>query len=81
MTEKDEISRKAQRDLDRLANDGNLSASPQLRSSAKSVRDHFTAADSEQNDPAELWGTRIGRGLAAVAFVGLAIWLYFGLSS
>lgn len=79
MTDDDEITRKARRDLERLANEGNLSASPLLQSTAKTVSDHFTAADSEQKDPAELWGTRIGRGLAAFAFVGLSIWLYFRL--
>jgi hypothetical protein len=37
---------------------------------------HFGAADTPDNDAIELWGRRIGRGLSAVAFVGLAIYLY-----
>ena len=44
-------------------------------SSLVRAADHFTAKDADQNDPAELWGKRVGRGVAAVAFVVLAIWL------
>jgi hypothetical protein len=40
------------------------------------ARDHFGAADTPAGDPAELWGRRIGRGLSAVAFVALAVYLY-----
>jgi hypothetical protein len=37
---------------------------------------HFGAADTPPSDAIELWGRRIGRGLSAIAFVGLAIYLY-----
>jgi hypothetical protein len=37
---------------------------------------HFGAADRNANDPAEVWGARVGRGLGLLAFVGLAIYLY-----
>lgn len=37
--------------------------------------DHFTAKDADQDDPAELWGKRVGRAFAVVAFVALAVWL------
>lgn len=40
------------------------------------ARDHFGAADTPPDDPAELWGRRIGRGLSAVAFLALAVYLY-----
>lgn len=37
---------------------------------------HFSAADADSSDPVELWGRRIGRGLAALAFLGFCIYLY-----
>lgn len=73
----DETTAKARRDLDRLAQEGGLSASPALRNKATSVRDHFTAADADPADPIEIWGTRIARALALVGFILLAVWLYF----
>jgi hypothetical protein len=39
------------------------------------ARDHVLAADVEQNDWAEYWGTRIGRILGVVLVVGLIAWL------
>ena len=38
---------------------------------------HFGGADAEPSDPIEIWGRRIGRALAAVAFVGFCIYLYW----
>lgn len=37
---------------------------------------HFGAADVPAGDPVELWGRRIGRGLSAIAFVALCVYLY-----
>lgn len=39
------------------------------------VRDHLAAEDADKGDPVEVWGTRIGRALAIVAFVVLILWL------
>lgn len=75
MTERDEQSRAARRELERLNEEGGLFAAPRLKARTRSLRGHFAAEDADQDDPMELWGTRIGRGLAAVAFVFLAIWL------
>lgn len=54
-----------------------------LAGAAKRAGDHFTAKDATSDaaasgaaDPMELWGRRIGRGLALIAFVGLCIYLY-----
>ncbi len=48
-------------------------------SSMKRVTDdlaqHFRADDAEQNEWAELWGTRIGRTLGLIAFVILVVYL------
>lgn len=72
----DETVRTAKRELARLSDEGGLSASPALKSRVASVRAHFAAEDADQADMAELWGTRIARGLAVIAFVGLCGWLY-----
>ena len=79
MNDQDETSRKAREDLDRLSGQGNLSASPLLKQSTDGLRRHFSATDADQTDSAELWCTRIGRGLAAVAFLVLVLWLVFGV--
>ncbi|MEL6819220.1 MAG: hypothetical protein AAFP80_11270 [Pseudomonadota bacterium] len=39
------------------------------------VANHLTAKDADPDDPAELWGKRVARGLSLVAFIVLAVWL------
>lgn len=80
MAERDRQAEKARRDLARLSEEGGLFATPTLKAKTRSVHGHFTAADADQSDAIEVWGTRIGRGLAAVAFVLLAVWLMFYLA-
>ncbi|MGJ8569081.1 MAG: hypothetical protein ACSHXI_00100 [Hoeflea sp.] len=71
----DETVRQAKRSLDRLGEEGGLTASPVMKSAANSVRDHFTAKDANKSDRIEVWGTRIARGLALVALGGLVLWM------
>ncbi|HSP25612.1 MAG TPA: hypothetical protein VLQ65_10575 [Saliniramus sp.] len=33
---------------------------------------------ADPNDPVEIWGKRIGRGLSVVLFIGLVYWLVMG---
>lgn len=73
--QEDETVREAKRRLDQLSGEGGLSATPALKSAARNLRGHFSAEDADKTDAAELWGTRIARGLALVAFAGLVIWL------
>ena len=77
MVDKDDAERvrEANRIIARAAGEGGLTSTPELKARARNVRDHFTAQDADQADNAELWGTRIARGLAAVFFVGLVIYL------
>lgn len=75
MKDRDEESRAARRELERLKGEGGLFSAPGLKAKTRSLRDHFKARDADQDDPMEVWGTRIGRGFAAVAFVVLAVWL------
>lgn len=77
MKDEDEKMREAKRTLERIGQEGGLSATPAMKSTAKSVRDHFSAADADKTDSAEVWGTRIARGLALVALIGL-VWFLFG---
>ncbi len=44
------------------------------------ARDHMAGSDADQQDAAEVWGTRVGRILSLAAFVALSIWLFFFLT-
>ena len=77
----DETVRQAKRTLDRIGEEGGLSATPVMKSAASSVRDHFTAKDADGTDKVEVWGTRIARGLALFAFVGLVLWMVAQVTS
>ena len=77
--EREEASRReALRTLDQLRESDDLGTSA-LSRAARRASDHFAAKDAAtdaENDPIELWGRRIGRGLSLIAFVALAIYLY-----
>lgn len=47
-----------------------------LAGMARRTAAHFAGRDDKADDAIEIWGKRIGRALSAVAFVGLAIYLY-----
>lgn len=47
-----------------------------LARNAENARNHMMAGDKDADDPIEIWGTRIGRFLAVIAFIALAIWLF-----
>lgn len=68
----DKEKREAKRIIERARQQSEPSATPH---STERVRQHFAAGDADQNDPSELWGTRIGRGLALVAALALVVWL------
>ncbi|GAB4543771.1 MAG: hypothetical protein Tsb0019_42530 [Roseibium sp.] len=42
---------------------------------ADRARDHLSAADKDDDDRIEVWGTRIGRGLGVLFAIGLVIYL------
>lgn len=41
------------------------------------VSDHMTARDAPEDDWVEVWGSRIGRSLGVLFFLGLVVWLAF----
>ncbi|TYC53718.1 hypothetical protein FMN50_14845 [Rhodobacterales bacterium] len=43
---------------------------------ADRTKGHLGAADKDPNDPIEVWGSRIGRGLGVIFAIGLVIYLY-----
>jgi hypothetical protein len=71
--------REALRDLEELRHEGDGLFGSALVRAGRRAADHFAARDAAveaPDDPAELWGRRIGRALSLVAFVALCIYLY-----
>jgi hypothetical protein len=64
----------AKRALDQAAG-GEVVGTSAFARAADRLISHFGAADRNKDDPAELWGARVGRGLGLAAFVALAIYL------
>lgn len=75
--EPDDGRKESQRILDRVARESELST-PVFRI-ARRARDHASASDVDQEDWAELWGTRIGRAFAFVIVLVILAWLIFYL--
>ncbi|WP_321344439.1 hypothetical protein [Breoghania sp.] len=68
--------REAQQALERVQGDSETLGASSFARVAGRTRDHFSARDKEaENDPMEVWGTRIGRGLAVIFALGLVIYL------
>ena len=67
MPKPDKSQEKAKSILDRVKRDqGGV-----LTSSMARVSDHFAGKDAPPDDPAELWGRRIGRALSLIGVVVL----------
>lgn len=78
--ERDEAQRRqALRDLEELRGQDDSLFGSALARAGQRAADHFAARDASieaPDDPAELWGRRIGRALSVVAFIGVCIYLY-----
>lgn len=70
------ITEQAKRDLNRVAGESDTIGTSAAARMATKIEGRFKAADVDQNDPIEVWGTRIGRTLGLIAFIGLAIYLF-----
>lgn len=83
MNRRDEIEaerrREAEAVLAGVTRDGEVvgtsGAARVLRETAEKVGGHFTGQDAASDDAVEIWGKRIGRGLALVVAVGLVVHL------
>jgi hypothetical protein len=65
----------AKRALERVETEGETLGTSSFARTANKARDHFGAADSDQTDPMEIWGTRIGRIGGAIFAIILVLWL------
>ena len=72
----DERKREARRILNRVEREADQVGASAMARTANKARDHFLGEDAPREDAVEIWGKRIGRGLAALAFIVLAISLY-----
>jgi hypothetical protein len=75
MAERQDSDDESRRIIDRVARETDPGGTSFIARTAKGARDHVTAADADQSDPIEYWGTRIGRALGFVIAIGLLIWL------
>ncbi len=71
----EERRREAERVLGRVAAETEAPGGSTFSRTAGRIGRHFAAADKEDRDAAEVWGTRIGRALA----LGFVVVLLFGL--
>ena len=48
-----------------------------VQKARRRVSDHMAARDAPEDDWVEVWGSRIGRSLGVLFFLGLVVWLAF----
>jgi hypothetical protein len=75
MAERQNNDSESRRIIERVARETDPGGTSFMARTAKGARDHVTAADADQSDPIEYWGTRIGRALGLIVAIGLLIWL------
>jgi hypothetical protein len=69
----EKIAAQARKDLERIGDQSEVIGTSSFVRTANRARDHFAGADAPQDDAAEIWGRRVGRGLSVV-FVIVLIW-------
>jgi hypothetical protein len=67
MSDRHDTEQAARRELDKLRRDGDALGGIFAR--------WFTPATVDRSDPIEVWGTRIGRGIGAVAAIAICLYL------
>lgn len=67
-----ERAAEARRALDAVKRDSQFVGASAMARAAE----HFSGGDAPPDDPIELWGRRIGRGLSLIFALYLASWLY-----
>ena len=72
----DNSVRDARRILNRVERESEKVGTSSMARTANKVRDHFLGEEKPEDDHIEILGKRIARGLAILAFIGLAISLY-----
>lgn len=74
--QKDERRDEALKALDRVSAESETVAGSSFVRMAERAKDHMSAADKDDDDQIEVWGTRIGRGLGLCFAIGLVIYLF-----
>jgi len=77
----DDGGRESRRIPGRIGRESDSGSASLLARTARSVRDHVTAADADRSDGIEYWGTRIGRSLGLAVVAAMAIWLVLHLAN
>lgn len=72
----DEAERESRRILERIDRESETVGTSSLARTALKTRKHFMGDDKDVDDPIEVWGTRIGRGLSLLGVTILVIYLY-----
>lgn len=75
--ESEERVKQSQRILEGVARDSETVGASSLARTANRARAHLSGKDAPSDDPVEIWGRRIGRGLGLVAVVALVLHLLF----
>ncbi|QDG75439.1 hypothetical protein [Labrenzia sp. PHM005] len=61
--------------IDRVQSESETVGTSSFVRMAERAKDHMSAADKDDDDHIEVWGTRIGRGLGLIFAVCLVIYL------
>lgn len=69
-----ERQEEARRILERLEREQTGAEGIVRRGVSRTAR-HLSAADAPENDPIELWATRVGRGLGLLVTLAIIVWL------
>ena len=72
---KDKKREEALKAIDRVQAESETIAGSTFVRMADRAKDHLSAADKNEDDQIEVWGTRIGRIAGALFAVGLVIYL------
>ncbi|TYC70145.1 hypothetical protein FMN63_09595 [Stappia sp. BW2] len=72
---KEKLRKEALHTLDRVNAESETVAGSTFVRMADRAKNHLSAADKDEDDRIEVWGSRIGRGLGVVFAIGLAIYL------
>jgi len=72
---KEKQRREALHTLDRVGAESETVAGSTFVRMAERAKSHMSAADKEEDDRIEVWGTRIGRTLGLLFAIGLVIYL------
>lgn len=72
---KEQQREEALRSLDRVGAESETIVGSTFVRMADRAKGHLSAADKDEDDQIEVWGTRIGRGAGLIFAVGLVIYL------